>query len=178
LLRKVISLFERHDPNYKNSISFRIADIFYHVAWKAHQNYAFSQTPPPNRVLLPADLPLSKAWTIKGESKTVPYKAPGSKQLESSQIPLYDETTTAHSSNYLLHHQYTDISGSGIADQFPDLRLDDDLMPTSSHMACTGHNQGVINNEWRFSFNSDPQRWEGVWTTAAIPGEEVSYAQV
>ncbi|KIM94630.1 hypothetical protein OIDMADRAFT_106687 [Oidiodendron maius Zn] len=39
LLGKIISLFKKYDPNYAASISFRIAKVFYQVAWKALQNH-------------------------------------------------------------------------------------------------------------------------------------------
>lgn len=45
LLGRIISLFKKYYPNYTHSISFRIAKVFYQVAWKALQNHAVTLGP-------------------------------------------------------------------------------------------------------------------------------------
>ncbi|PVH69514.1 hypothetical protein DL98DRAFT_505623 [Cadophora sp. DSE1049] len=171
LLGKVLSIFKKYDSNYMNAMSFRIAHIFHRVAWNALQNYAFSITPPLNKIFPPTDVPLSKAWSISVGSRAAPGGATALQSLESRQIPFCEQTTAPWSSNP-LHHIDTDTTGPGISDQFPSSRLDDNSTSVNGNMDWTDHNQGVMNNELRLSFGSHPQHWEEWWNTVAVAREE------
>ena len=105
------------------------------------------------------------------ESRTIDYEVSASQPPGPSQIPFFQQAI-AQWSSYPAVEPYMDIPGSGLTDQFPNLALEERPMTTSSTTAWTGHDQGVVNNEWRLSFGLDPHHLEGLWTTAAMTEEE------
>ena len=172
LLGRVISLFKKYDPNYIHAATFQIVKIFYQVAWKALQNHAFYKNPPPNNVLPPPDVSLSKAWNRHIQSKTVSQGTSASKPLESTQVPFYDQITTMQST-FPSDRPITAPFNLPTDEKSHGLRLDDNPIPTSKNMVWTGQDQERWNTEWRLSLGLDPQYWQGLWNTAALPEEEM-----
>lgn len=170
LLGRIVSLFKKYHPNYTHSISFRTAKVFYQVAWKALQNHAFYQTPPPNNLPPPPDLPLYNAWDRHLHSKVVPGNTSTYNALEpSTQIRFYNQPAVTQSALPSDQQGITAPFDLRTDEQFHNLGLDDN---TSNNMVWSSNDQRGPNPEFRLSLGLDPQYWQGLWTTTALPEEE------
>ncbi|KFZ20056.1 hypothetical protein V501_00316 [Pseudogymnoascus sp. VKM F-4519 (FW-2642)] len=165
LLGRIVSLFKKYYPNYTHSISFRTAKVFYQVAWKALQNHAFYQTPPPNNVPPPPDVPLYNAWDRHLQAKVVPGNTSAYNALEpSTQIRFYNQQTVTQSTLPSDQQGITSPFSLRTNEQFHNLGLDNN---TSNNMVWSSNDQRGPNAEFRLSLGLDPQYWQGLWTTAA-----------
>ncbi|KFY45235.1 hypothetical protein V494_01053 [Pseudogymnoascus sp. VKM F-4513 (FW-928)] len=170
LLGRIVSLFKKYHPNYTHSISFRTAKVFYQVAWKALQNHAFYQNPPPNNLRPPPDLPLYNAWDRHLQSKVVPGNTSTYNALEpSTQMRFYNQPTVTQSALPSDQQGITSPSNLRTYEQFQNLGLDDNA---SNNMVWSSNDQRGPNAEFRLSLGLDPQYWQGLWTATALPEEE------